>query len=169
MILATRLEWSYSNPVFLAMYASNAPFGGNVVGLDAAAWKYFGRSAQQLSWAESCMLAVLPNSPSLIHLSRNRPRLKKKRDWLLDKLCSIGEMDTITCKLAKLELLPEKPKPLPRICPHLLERVHRELVIKKESNGIVRSTIDDNIQEQVNDILDMHYQVLKVLPNLSIG
>ncbi|MCH2024028.1 MAG: penicillin-binding protein 1C [Saprospiraceae bacterium] len=161
VILATRLEWSYSKSEILAMYASNAPFGGNVVGLDAAAWKYFGRSAQQLSWAESCMLAVLPNSPSLIHLSRNRSKLKKKRDRLLDRLCSIGAMDTITCKLAKLEMLPEKPQPLPRICPHLLERVHREMVIKNESNGVVRSTIDVNIQNQVNDILDRHYQLLK--------
>ena len=36
-ILATRLEWSYSKTEILAFYASNAPFGGNVVGLDAAA------------------------------------------------------------------------------------------------------------------------------------
>ncbi len=160
-ILATRLEWSYSKTEILAFYASNAPFGGNVVGLDAAAWKYFARSPKQLSWAESAMLAVLPNSPSLIHLSRNRSKLLKKRNWLLDKLYTNGKMDSITCALAKLESLPRKPKPLPRICPHLLEKVHREWVLKKKSNGLIRSTVDANIQQQVNDILDRHYQVLK--------
>jgi penicillin-binding protein 1C len=160
-ILATRLEWRYSKSKILGMYSSNAPFGGNVVGLDAAAWKYFGRNAKQLSWAESCMLAVLPNSPSLIHLGRNRKKLKKKRDWLLDKLCSNGEMDSISCQLAKLETLPAKPKPLPRVSPHLLERVHKELVLKDKSNGIIHSTIDINIQKQLNSILDRHYQVLK--------
>ena len=160
-ILATRLEWSYSKSEILAFYASNAPFGGNVVGLDAAAWKYFGRSAQQLSWAESCMLAVLPNSPSLIHLGRNRKKLKKKRDWLLDKLWDNGVMDSLTCHLAKLEALPEKPKPLPRLSPHLLERVHQELVLTNQHSGIINSTIHANIQQQVNDILDRHYQVLK--------
>lgn len=160
-ILATRLEWSYSKAKILSFYTSNAPFGGNVVGLDAAAWKYFGRNANDLSWAESCMLAVLPNSPSLIHLGRNRQKLKKKRDWLLDKLCMNGEMDSLTCRLAKLELLPQKPKPLPRLSPHLLERVHQELVLTKKNNGIIHSTIDATIQTQVNEILDRHYQILK--------
>ncbi|BDS13707.1 penicillin-binding protein 1C [Aureispira anguillae] len=160
-LLATRLEWSYSKSDILGLYASNAPFGGNVVGLDAAAWKYFGRSAQQLSWAESCMLAVLPNSPSLIHLGRNRKKLKKKRDWLLDKLYNNGEMDSLTCSLAKLENLPQKPKPLPRLSPHLLERVHKELVLSGNSNGIIHSTIDLSVQTQINAILNRHYQVLK--------
>lgn len=160
-ILATRLEWSYSKDQILAFYASNAPFGGNVVGLDAAAWKYFGRSAQQLSWAESCMLAVLPNSPSLIHLGRNRKKLKNKRDWLLDKLHHNGTIDSLTCHLAKLELLPNKPKPLPRLSPHLLERLHQELVIPQQHNGILYSTLDATIQSQVNDILDRNYQILK--------
>ena len=49
-ILAVRLECSYSKKHILALYASNAPFGGNVVGLDAAAWRYFGRAADKLSW-----------------------------------------------------------------------------------------------------------------------
>lgn len=160
-ILATRLEWSYSKEEILAFYASNAPFGGNVVGLDAAAWKYFQRSAQDLSWAEACMLAVLPNSPSLIHLGRNRARLRTKRDWLLDKLQAQGHLDTTTCRLAKLEPLPEKPKPLPRSCPHLLERVHQELVLTHKSKGLIHSTIHQQKQLQLNNILDRHYQLLK--------
>lgn len=160
-ILATRLEWSYSKEEILAFYASNAPFGGNVVGLDAAAWKYFERSAMQLSWAEACMLAVLPNSPSLIHLGRNRQRLQTKRDWLLDKLQAQGYLDETTCRLAKLEPLPQKPKPLPRTCPHLLERVHQELVLTNKSKGLIHSTINQQKQQQVNTILARHYQLLK--------
>lgn len=160
-ILATRLEWSYSKEEILAFYASNAPFGGNVVGLDAAAWKYFQRSAQDLSWAEACMLAVLPNSPSLIHLGRNRARLRKKRDWLLDKLQAQGYLDATTCRLAKLEPLPEKPQPLPRSCPHLLERVHQELVLTNKSKGLIHSTIQQQKQIQLNSILERHAQLLK--------
>ncbi|MGH1335731.1 MAG: penicillin-binding protein 1C [Aureispira sp.] len=160
-VLATRLEWRHSKEEILAFYASNAPFGGNVVGLDAAAWKYFQRSAEQLSWAEACMLAVLPNSPSLIHLGRNRERLKTKRDWLLDKLEAQGHLDATTCRLAKLEALPQKPKPLPRSCPHLLERVHQELVLTNKSEGLIQSTIEQRKQQQLNTILDRHYQVLK--------
>lgn len=161
VILATRLEWSYSKPEILAMYASYAPFGGNVVGIDAAAWKYFGRNAQQLTWAESAMLAVLPNSPSLIHISRNRQKLLEKRNWLLDKLYQNQTIDSLTCELAKLEELPNKPKPLPRLAPHLLEKVHRELVVQNNANGIITSTLDATYQRQVNQVLQRHYQVLQ--------
>ena len=46
MIWATRLEFRASKEEILSMYVSHAPFGGNVVGLDAAAWRYFGHSAE---------------------------------------------------------------------------------------------------------------------------
>ena len=79
-VLATRLELRYSKEEVLALYASHAPFGGNVVGLEAACWRYFGRDPQELSWAEAAMLAVLPNSPALIHPGRNRDELLVKRN-----------------------------------------------------------------------------------------
>ena len=47
VIMATRLEMTYSKRDILALYASNAPFGGNVVGLDAASWRYFGKSSKR--------------------------------------------------------------------------------------------------------------------------
>lgn len=162
VILATRIEWSYNKKQILGMYASNAPFGGNVVGLDAAAWKYFGRDAHQLSWAESAMLAVLPNSPSLIHLSKNREELKTKRNRLLDLLHKNGDIDSLTCELSKLEELPDKPLPLPHHAPHLLERLHREEVLSgKRHNALLNSTLRRDLQLQVNDILNRHYEHLR--------
>ena len=113
MVLATRLELRCSKDEILALYASHAPFGGNVVGLESAAWYYFGRSAAQLSWAECVMLAVLPNSPSLIHIRRNRERLREKRDGLLDRIWHDGRIDSLTCALAKQEHLPDAPEPMP--------------------------------------------------------
>jgi penicillin-binding protein 1C len=157
MLLATRMEWGYSKKQILAFYCSNAPFGANVVGLDAAAWKYFGRSADQLSWAEAAMLAVLPNSPSLINLGKNRTKLKAKRDRLLEKLKKEGHIDEMTCRLSKLEELPEKPQVLPRLAPHLLERVHeKEVLTKKLPNGIVQTTIDADLQSRVAEVLEAH-------------
>ncbi len=85
-VLATRLELRCSKKRILAMYAAHAPFGGNVVGLEAAAWRYFGRPPSQLSWAEAATLAVLPNSPAGIHPGRNRDKLLEKRNRLLRKL-----------------------------------------------------------------------------------
>ena len=64
---ALLLETAFDKHQILNLYASHAPFGGNVIGIETAAWRYFGRSAADLSWAESATLAVLPNSPALIH------------------------------------------------------------------------------------------------------
>ena len=93
MIWATRLEFRYSKEKILSLYVSHAPFGGNVVGLDAAAWRYFGHSADDLSWAEAAMLAVLPNSPAMIHLSKSRQALLDKRNRLLTRLHTKGVLD----------------------------------------------------------------------------
>jgi len=71
IVLATRLELALTKGEILALYASQAPFGGNVVGLDAAAWRYFSTHPEQLSWAQSALLAVLPNSPALIYPGKN--------------------------------------------------------------------------------------------------
>ena len=48
MVLATRMEFRYSKREILGLYASHAPFGGNVVGLEAACWRYFGRDPKDL-------------------------------------------------------------------------------------------------------------------------
>lgn len=143
MVLATRLEFRYSKEKVLSLYASNAPFGGNVVGLESAAWYYFGRRAADLSWAESAMLAVLPNSPSLIHVGRNRDRLRQKRDDLLDLICANGVIDSTTCFLSKQEPLPEKPQPMPMQAIYLLS---------KRRTGILRSTLDYDLQSRVNSL-----------------
>ena len=121
MVLALRLEAYCSKDEILALYAAHAPFGGNVVGLEAAAWRYFGRPADELSWAESATLAVLPNAPALIHPGSRRDALLAKRNFLLDKLCAIGVIDSLECDLAKDEPLPDKPWPLPEIAYHYLE------------------------------------------------
>ena len=63
--------------------------------------------------------------------------------------------------MAKLEELPQKPKPLPRRAPHLLEKVHQELVLNGSNNGLVHTTLNANLQQNVNQILNRHYQVLR--------
>ncbi len=93
LILATRLEMGYSKNEILELYAAHAPFGGNVVGLEMASWRYFGVQSHQLSWAESATLAVLPNAPSLIYPGKNQIKLLSKRNRLLLKLNQEGVID----------------------------------------------------------------------------
>jgi len=158
--LAIRLEAGYSKAAILRMYAANAPFGSNVVGLDAAAWRYFGRSPDQLSWAETATLAVLPNAPSLVHPGRNRRTLQAKRDALLDRLAAKGIITDATAALAKLEPLPDRPYPLPRLAPHLLERFKKEHRSLQTATTRIRTTLDGTLQQQVADIVDRHHRRL---------
>ena len=146
MILATRLEFRASKEKILSMYVSHAPFGGNVVGLDAAAWRYFGHSAEELSWAEAAMLAGLPNAPAMIHLSKSRQSLLNKRNRLLKQLYGRKIIDSSTYELAISEPLPDEPHPLPQIAPHLVSRFYQE------RNGKYSvSTIDRGIQTQIEN------------------
>ena len=142
-VLATRLEFRCSKDEILALYASHAPFGGNVVGLEAAAWRYFGRPAGELSWAESATLAILPNAPASIHPGKGREQLLAKRNRLLERLHERGYMDASTLETALTEPLPDAPYPLPNLARHFVEEQPRG----KET----RTDIDISLQRQVED------------------
>ncbi len=158
MLLAIRLELSYSKEDILSLYASHAPFGGNVVGLEAASWRYFGRKPNRLSWAESSTLVVLPNSPALIHLGRNRNKLKKKRNTLLKRLNeeNIISKDELNASLA--EPLPDKPIPLPRITPHLLDTI----IKKNKEEHRFEVSIKKDLQLLAATIVTKHSRNLKI-------
>ncbi len=157
MILATRIELRYSKKEILNFYASNAPFGNNVVGLEAASWRYFGRSSKKLSWAESATLAVLPNAPGLIYPGKNHQRLLEKRNRLLERLYEIKLLDETAYQLAVSEPLPEKPLALPQNAPHLLARLINEGFRGKT----ISSTIDGNEQEKITQLLQTHSELLQ--------
>nr|WP_321453909.1 penicillin-binding protein 1C [uncultured Carboxylicivirga sp.] len=155
-VQATRLELRYSKDEILQMYSVHAPFGGNVVGLEAAAWRYFGRPSHQLSWAECALLAVLPNAPSLMHPGKNRTRLLDKRNRLLQKLLSKQAIDSTTYYLSLAEPLPDRPMPLPQLTPHLLNRQ-----IQQVGQGTVNTTLDYLLQKQSNQIVNKFYQIYR--------
>lgn len=155
LILATRLEFRFSKEKILSYYSSNAPFGGNVVGIDAASWRYYNRNPNELSWAESATLAVLPNAPSLIYPGKNQERLLTKRNRLLKKLLENNIIDALTYDLSIAESLPQKPFPLPQIAPHLLQKVAQTHYGKH-----LKTTIDRKLQERANYIVKNHYNQL---------
>ncbi|HMI77482.1 MAG TPA: penicillin-binding protein 1C, partial [Ferruginibacter sp.] len=159
-ILAVRLEMSYSKKEILALYASHAPFGGNIVGLDAASWRYYGRNAEKLSWGEMAALAVLPNAPSLVHPGKNRNVLLRKRNLLLDNLLEAGKIDKPNAELAKLEPLPDEPLRLPQNASHLLQRFIKDNKVWKQETKI-KTTLDGNLQKNVSAIIQQHQSVLK--------
>jgi len=159
MMLSTRLEWAYSKRRLLEIYASHAPFGGNVVGIDAAAWRYFGKPATRVSWAEATLLAVLPNSPSLLHLGQGRDDLLAKRNRLLHRLHQRGAFDAVTLEAALAEPLPPQPKPLPNEAPHLMARLFLHQETTKAHR--IKVSVDQDLQIKVSAALDRHHRRLK--------
>lgn len=157
IIQATRLELTNSKDEILNLYASYAPFGGNVVGLDAAAWRYYAKPSHQLSWAETATLAVLPNAPALIFPGKNHDLLLKKRNRLLEKLKNENYLSQEDYELAILEPLPTKPNPLPELAPHLLHTL-----AKKQKGKRIITSLDYHLQQQLNTIVENHHQNLSL-------
>lgn len=165
LIKATRLEAGHSKAEILNLYATYAPFGGNVVGLETASWRYFGIPASQLTWAQSASLAILPNAPSLIFPGKNEDILLEKRNRLLKILFQQGELSKTEYDIALLEPLPLKPLPLPDVAPHLVERMRNE-----HPGKTVNTTVNLQLQNQLNQIAEDHYLKLKQnqIHNLAI-
>ena len=156
IILALRLETARDKDEILRLYASNAPFGGNVVGIDAAAWRYYGKPSHLLSWGEAACLAVLPNAPSLVYPGKNQDRLLAKRNRLLDMLRDRGVLDAVSCDLAREEPLPGLPHALPMYAQHLLDRTEKEGYRGQRS----RTTLQKDLQVRLNQVTDRHHDLL---------
>ncbi len=149
MILAQRLELSAAKGEILSLYAAHAPFGGNIVGLDAASWLYFDRAPQELSWAEAAFLAVLPNDPKLVAGAANRRRLRGKRDRVLRLLHGRGFLSRLELSLALAEPMPAGMRMPPRLAPHLLDT----LAARYGSSHAFATTIDPALQETLGRIV----------------
>jgi len=152
---ALKLEIFRSKKKILELYASNAPFGGNTVGLEAASWRYTGKTSADITWAEAAALAILPNSPSLVFPGRNQGVLKIRRDKLLRRLYERNYFDSLTLVLALDEPLLQEAKPLPSEAPHLTDHFYL-----KARGTIVRTTIDRSLQVRATEILNNHQKEL---------
>jgi penicillin-binding protein 1C len=156
MLSALKLELFRSKKTILKLYAANAPFGGNTVGLEAAAWRYTGRSPWQMTWAEAAAFAVLPNAPSLVYPGKNSIRFKQKRDALLEALCRRGIIDSLTYSLALEEPLPDPAGTMPSLAPHLVS-----WFTLTHPGERIKTTIDPYLQKNITDIINFHQRELE--------
>lgn len=151
------LEIKYSKDEILNMYLNNAPYGGNIVGYHSAALLYFNKDCYALTWAESALLAVLPNAPGLFNIEKNRQILQNKRDALLHKLYTKGYFDENILALAQKEPLPSHRISHRNIAPHLSSYLART----QKQNNII-TTIDRNLQIILEETIKQYHQ--KLLP-----
>lgn len=155
-LIALKLEMKYSKSTILRKYLAIAPFGGNVVGIETASWRYFERPSHLLSWGEAASLAVLPNNPGAIFPGNSEVEFKLKRDRLLKKLFKNEVIDSLTYELSLLEDLPSGPYPIPQKASHLL---HTARKIKR--GEFIQSTLDRFWQSKTTEVIERFHRDLK--------
>ncbi len=156
MVHALKLERYYSKDEIFLMYLNNVPYGGNIVGYKTASYMYFQKNPKELTWAESALLAVLPNSPGLMSVEKNREKLINKRNSLLKKMYDKNIIDERQYRLSLKEPIPEKRYAFKSLAPHLVRRL-----INENSDKIITSTINSELQEKTEKIVKDYSEFLK--------
>lgn len=106
LILAIMTEVEFSKEEILEMYMNQVAFGGSTYGIEEAAQRYFGKSAKQLTLAESALLAGLPAAPSAYSPFGPSPqRAFQRQQEVLRRLVEDGYITTTQAEQAALEQL----------------------------------------------------------------
>ncbi|WP_027129445.1 penicillin-binding protein 1C [Fusobacterium perfoetens] len=165
IIQSFKIENNFSKDEILLMYLNNAPYGGNIVGYKTASHLYFQKKPEELTWAESSLLAVLPNSPSLMNIEKNRDKLIEKRNFLLKKLYEKNYISETQYKLSLREPIPNKRYNFKNLAPHLVRRV-----IDNNKDIIIHSTINTELQQKLEKTTKDYSEFLKTqgIKNLSV-
>ncbi len=90
MLIARRMEDSFSKDHILELYLNEIYLGNRSYGVAAAALNYFGKSLDELSVAEAAYLAVLPKAPSRYHPEFNKDRSIARRNYVVDRMLEDG-------------------------------------------------------------------------------
>lgn len=166
ILYSIKLEIWFTKKKILKMYLNNAPFGSNIVGYQSAIYYYFQKKESDITWAQACTLAVLPNSPSLISPFVNKEILIKKRNYLLNKLYKNKIINDEEYKLSILEDIPKINYSNKINIPHLSQFLKK----KYNDKSIIKTFIDKNIQNNIEKIADNYSKQLQIygIKNLSI-
>ncbi len=104
ILLAFKIEKEFSKKEILSLYANKIYMGNRAYGVGAAAQVYYGKSLNQLSLAETAMIAGLPKAPSKYNPLANRQRALLRRDWILGRMLTLGNIDQVEYQNAISEL-----------------------------------------------------------------
>ncbi len=164
MLQAVKMEMLYSKEDILRMYLNNAPYGSNIVGISSASYKYYQKDLTELTWAEACLFAVLPNNPGYLYPGSNTDKLKNKRDKLLLKLYNEGIITELQYKTSFKESISSRIYRFPLHAPHFCDYVNRN------NKNVEQTSLSLDIQKTLENNLNtykyfLHSQGIK---NLAI-
>ena len=147
MFRATQLDMRMSKREILEQYLARTPYGGNVEGIESAAWSYFGHGAQHLTPLEIATLLAVPQGPSrFAPKPANTERLRSRRDAILGKLIAAGVFASTDADNARAEAQttppPHERLRMPREAPHAATVLARRYT--GQTN--IRTTLDRGTQ-----------------------
>ncbi|WP_374652971.1 penicillin-binding protein 1C [Dongia sp.] len=146
---ALQLTWRLGGEGVLDIYLSLAPYGGNLEGVRAASFGYFGKEPRHLTEAEAALLVALPQSPERLRPDRFPAAAKRARDKVLARLLAEGDLDQAAYDAAVAEPIPTRRLPALSDAPHLAERLRRAF----PEAGVIGSTIDHDLQRNLQRLL----------------
>jgi penicillin-binding protein 1C len=175
ILLARRLELGLSKREILEAYCNRAPMGSNLYGVEAAARSYFGAHAAELDLAQASLLAALPNDPVRLDPYRHLAALRRRRDWILERMRAAGSIDDAALARARDETLVLQPRSFGIVAaPHFLFSLAAHTGAERT---IVRTTLDRPLQTfveaQVRAVVasladhDVHQAAVLVIDNRS--
>ncbi len=150
---AAQLERLAAKREVLELYFNLAPYGGNIVGIEAAARRYFGKSAAELSLGEAALLAGVPQRPAAFNPARHLPAALKRREFVFARLAELNLASPAELAAARREeiaLAPrERATDAERFADWMVARLGGE-------PGAVRTTLDPETQAAVRSTLAAH-------------
>jgi penicillin-binding protein 1C len=116
---ALQLEWRYSKREVLGIYLTLAPMGGNLEGVRAASFAYFGKEPKHLTAAEAALLVAIPQSPERRRPDRSPAAAQAARERVLERGFQHEVIDASLRDLASTRPVPNRRLAMPLHAPHL--------------------------------------------------
>jgi len=158
---AIQLEIRFSKQEILAFYQAIAPYGGNIEGVQAAAFRYFNKPATELSIGEIALLVAIPKSPNQRRPDRHPEAATLARDRILDKMLEADLITQAQYTRARKEKINIQRNQHVNIIPHTAWYLR----FKQPEKYVWHTTIDANIQQRTQKLL---YQYVKTLDQYHI-
>jgi penicillin-binding protein 1C len=142
VVRACQIERQSSKRDVLVEYLNRAPFGGNLTGVGAASWRYFGRPCSALSLGQAALLAGLPQSPNRYRPDRHPMAAAARRDHVLDRMVACGMISTEERRAAAAEPVDAAWRPLPQDATDVGLRPTLDRLARLYPGRTLRTTID---------------------------
>lgn len=166
-ILAVKLEQSMNKEDILTLYLNEAPYGGNIYGIEEASKAFFGKDPINLTLAESAYLAAIPNGPTYYSpYGKNRARLEERKNLVLKRMLDIKFITQVEHDAAKAEVVTFLPsQPMHIAAPHFVFFVKDYLEKKYGEEALdvgglkVITTLDYDLQKKAEEIVSQNAKV----------